>query len=37
MEGTDSILMPLKVPGSVLAVQIQQARRWSVLLRTQRH
>ena len=37
MEGTVSILMPSKVPGRVQAVQTQQTRRWSVLLRTQRH
>ena len=36
MEGTVSILMPSKVRGRVQAVQIQQTRRWSVLLRTQR-
>ena len=36
MDGKVSILVPSKVPGRVQAVQIQQTRRWSVLLRTQR-
>ena len=34
--GTVSFLMPSKVPGRVQGVQMQQTRRWSVLLRTQR-